>query len=752
MKKLLSLLLSAILIFTYIPCVNAAYTAEDNVYTWDLTDITDDINYVESDFKSGTAYEYNGLTIQGKNSASVINENGVKIGKASSKWGYISYTPSYDGKLTVTATIGKSGNYYSKIIVSSTSSITYDTSEVVITGTATGSFSGEIYLEANTTYTLSEIPTTSKMTLNNTFADNMLIQRDKPIILKGTCENVQGATITLQNDNDESDLQTTTIELNDLTQWKTTLNAVSNYTDTYTLTITPQSDYDGAEKIVISNIIFGDLYLCGGQSNMVVTASVYKDMGIDYTAEQLATQYDNIRFLDLSTKHTYSSEEKEDIVASASWNILKSGGVPATAYSFAEKLYNETNIPVGIIVSSVQGSYISQWLPNTGIDSNNKTKNLYNTEIYPFRDMQLSGILWYQGESDSRAIDTYKDKLKNLISLYRGLFANTDDVPFYFVSIVRCGAYEEDNTMFDYMSEVRAIQAEVYSELKGELDNFGIIPTLDLYGNKENDPSYSGTWGISRGNARSSIHSGQKPIIAERAVNWVLSDIYEYENINTLGPVYKSKTVSDDKLIVEFECSGNLKLMDIEQYSDNDAEKKRTEYGIDPSKPQEFEIAGEDGVYYRADAELDGNKVILNSTKVSSPVNFRYGYTGRNGDAYIECPNLTDDTCLPALVVSTAYGTTGDDTVEPSATPTATPSAEPTATPTATPSAEPTAAPTTAPTDVPSESPTPSPSKEPADEPQIKNGRIVYSADFSDSDTSKWTDSKSTLSIKRGRN
>lgn len=732
MKKVLSLLLAAICVLMSVPCVNAAYTTENDVYTWDLKDITEEIGYDETAFQGGASYSYNGLKIVGMNSASAINENGVKIGKVSNKWGYIEYTAPADGTLSVTANIGKSGSYYSKIFVS-TSSTSTDAAGVVIAGSATGSFSGETGLDEGTTYyiynnssasayiesitfTPGEKPIIPTMTLNNTFSDNMLIQRDKPIILKGSCEYVQSAEITLQNDNNEADTRTKAVDLNGLTEWKAELEALSNYTDTYTLTITPRSEYEGAKPIVISNIIFGDLYLCAGQSNMVASASDYKTMGIDYTSEQLSAKHDDIRCLDLANKHTYSSSVKETIVDTASWKVLQSGSIPAVAYSFAEKLNSETGIPVGIITSSVKGTYISQWLPNIGIDSNNKNKNLYNTGIYPFRDMQLSGILWYQGESDSRESDKYKDKLKNLINTYRNLFANTEEVPFYFVSIVRCGTFEED-TMFEHMSDVRAIQAEVYSELKEELGNFGIIPTLDLYGNKENDTTYSDKWGISRGNARSSIHPGQKPIIAERAVNWVLRDIYGQENINTIGPVYKSKSSADGKLTVEFECTGNLKLMDTEQYSDNDAAAKRAEYGIDETKPQEFEIAGEDGVYYRAEAELDGNTVILSSDKVANPINFRYAYLGRNGDAYIECPNLTDDTNLPALVASTAAGTSGD---EP----------------------ESSAAPTTEP-----DTPTAEPTKEPAEEPEITNGRIVYSEDFSDSDISAWTDAKSVLSV-----
>lgn len=718
--------------------VSASYTEDNDVLTWDLTDIAGEIDYDETAFQNGAVYEYNGLTIAGKNSSSSIDENGVKIGKVSNQWGYIEYTPQSTGILSVTAEIGRSGSYYSKIYVETSATETSGTH--IAGGESTGEAVGKKILEAGVTYyiynnssasayiksltfTPDDSPVLPELTLNNTFSDNMLIQRDKPVVLKGTCSSIDSAVITLQNDNDPSDRQEKTITLSGSYDWRAELEPVSNYDDTYTLTITPSGSE--VDTIVIENIIFGDLYLCAGQSNMVASASDYKNMGIDYTSEQLGTEYSDIRYLSLTNNHSYSASPKENIV-NVSWKVLESGGIPAVAYSFAEKLYSETGIPVGLLISSVKGTYISQWLPNTGIDSNNTGKNLYNTGIYPFRDMQLSGILWYQGESDSRAHEVYKDKLISLIHTYRELFANTEEVPFYYVSIVRCGTYEEKDGMFEHMSFIRAMQTEVYKQLETELDNFGIIPTLDLYGNWENDTSFSNTWGTSRGNARSTIHPGQKPVIGQRAAGWVLKDVYGRETLNdgtpiiTTGPIFKSAVSENGKIFAEYECTGDLKVMDAEQYSDEEAASKREQYGIDETKPQEFEVAGTDGVYYRADAELDGNKVIISSESVPEPVSFRYAYTGRDGDAYIECPNLTDESGLPALVTAAEVTASSD-----------------------------------APTDAPAPTGTPDTTDAPADttdspgvsEPVINGGRVLFAEDFSEGAYDTWEGRTSALSI-----
>ena len=89
MKKSISMLLLAAMAmsaFTAVPLdAGAAYSESRMVYEWSLTDIAEEIGYNESAFRDGSAvYEYNGLTITGKNSNASINSDGVKFTKISS--------------------------------------------------------------------------------------------------------------------------------------------------------------------------------------------------------------------------------------------------------------------------------------------------------------------------------------------------------------------------------------------------------------------------------------------------------------------------------------------------------------------------------------------------------------------------------------------------------------------------------------------------------------------------------------------
>ncbi len=650
---------------------------------YDLTSLTDNIEYNEADFQSGTPYTYINLTVTGGSSAAKIDTNGVKFTKQTSTQMYFTYTATEDGTLKVTADLGYSGSYYSKIYVDTDLG---KRSNLVIDGTADDMASGETTVEAGKTYyiynatsaptvfksielyTDSATPKVPELSLYNIYGDNMMLQRNAKFTLNGRYKHVSGIEVSLKNNTTGNVEQIKQAVLGNNLTWNVELDAVSNYTDTYTISLTPTDE--GGETVTLSNVIFGDVYFLGGQSNTVREIGFYKTLGIDYTDEYVNTS--NIRMLDITggkkisgdnTGELKSSTPSDEFLVGESityeiapqWTAftedLDYENVSALAYSFVTKLYEQTNIPVGIIATGYDGTEIAQWLPDSGTC-------FYNSRIYPFRSFNLSGILWYQGESDRNMdtpLETYKEKLTQLIHHYRELFANTDDVPFYYVSIPRTSGNATDPqnpeigaTANAKLALIRQAQTEVYTELSKTEDNFGIVPMLDIYGNKNYDAPNNGS---ENGNNRKGFHVGQKPLAAQRLVNWVLKDLHG-QDVKAIGPVYRSGISQNGKIILTYECDGDLRLLDKEHFTDSMAESRFTEYGIDTSTVQEFEIAGEDGVYYRANAELNGNTVILYNDNVKTPVYFRYAHTGYGGDTYIECPNLTDESGMSALVTA----------------------------------------------------------------------------------------------------
>ena len=197
-----------------------------------------------------------------------------------------------------------------------------------------------------------------------------------------------------------------------------------------------------------------------------------------------------------------------------------------------------------------------------------------------------------------------------------------------------------------------------------------------------------------------------------------IKDIYG-KDVYSHGPIYKSSKLKDGKIIVIFDCSGQLKIMPSAQYTDTIGEEKISGGEINPNILNEFEIAGEDGVWHTAQAEITAdNQITVSSEQVPNPVKVRYC-----GTDYPESPNLTDASGLPSYVFEKTAENSGDTEETPSPIPT------PTSMPTVSPSPTPTIAPSA------SQSPLPSPTTEPTvSASPTPNITATYKFDFGSSE------------------
>lgn len=638
----------------------------DGIYDWSFDEYVEEWSGYAGADKTDTYITnmYKGLQLsiawQTDSNHDKVTSEGI-YWRGASEGRYIHITPPQDGILVVEGEGGwKISNSVSGASLGTTKvRCTADTDYYIVPTKST--------TITHIQYITSSAKLVASARLNNMYGDNMLLQRNKAIKLDGFSEYAEGVSVTLANDNNSEDTQTVTATVSNDT-WNVTLEEVSNYTDTYTLTVIPQRDATAAESetTTVKNIKFGDLYLCGGQSNMqwhlihFMGMEGYPEYATDdYSKEEIDNcENSDIRILQLPNSEKYSDTTHSKPCASIAdgclWRELSADTVynyyiPATVYSIATKLNAQTGVPIGILSTAVGGTTIAQWLENTNIDNYNKNKNWYNGRIYPLRNFAISGIFWYQGCSDkNNGTEYYSDKMTKLITSYRNLFGN-EQLPFYYVQLARNGIVYPDTTSTQSddntgMREVRQAQTDVYLNMRDKT-NLGFVSLLDLYGTKEYVSSKKNT----NSNARVNYHTGQKPVVAQRLVDLALSDIYGMDKhkdgttIYTHGPLYKSHTSKGNELIVEFECNGDLSLMETEQYSDNHSPEVWETISIDTSKIQEFEIAGDDDIYYKADAEISGNKIILKSEFVDNPISVRYAYS-----AYPECPNLTDESGLPA--------------------------------------------------------------------------------------------------------
>lgn len=459
------------------------------------------------------------------------------------------------------------------------------------------------------------------------FSDNMILQAEKPVTVWGEASKLCEVEVSLENDLGGGVKRTVKPDNN--SKWSAELGTFSSG-GSYTLTVKSED-----RTIEYKNITFGDIWLCTGQSNM----DYYMAAGAE-TAEELkrpdVVKNANIRLLNLWNKGMSGAAAPIDNppVGNTAWqemNVDSAAYCSAVGYYFAREIFEATKEPVGIINVAVGDTEINRWI-NRGDKYGSFTStdgDLYNNRIKPFEDLQIKGIILYQGEADQYRThlteEEYSDAMAGLVDNYREMWG--EDLPFYWAQLTR---YRVDESV------VREGQRIALSKVKNQT-NIGMIVLNDLIGNYK----------AKTGSCRNDIHPWGKKIVAERFASYAKRDCYG-ENTAVSGPVYKSLQIDGAELVLTFECDGKLRVMQKERYADKITDKKIKKEKIDTSKPMEFEIAGEDETFYPAEARLDGKNVVLSSDKVKEPLYARYAW-----GAYPEMPNLTDDTGLPTATFDT---------------------------------------------------------------------------------------------------
>ena len=215
----------------------------------------------------------------------------------------------------------------------------------------------------------------------------------------------------------------------------------------------------------------------------------------------------------------------------------------------------------------------------SAINQNEFPSLIYNSMIYPFIKTRISGVVWYQGESNVERAEEYEKTFPLLINSWREKFGK--NLPFYFVQLATFNNDGNSNEGCPW-AELRDAQTQALS-----LKNTGMAVTTDV-GNPTD------------------IHPRNKKPVGERLANLALKNgIY--------SPVLKSYTVKGDK--IEVTLTGKSMLIAKDQQS-----------------LRGFEIAGKDQVFYPATASIVNNKLVVTSDKVSNPTAVRYGWKADNSE------------------------------------------------------------------------------------------------------------------------
>jgi sialate O-acetylesterase len=201
---------------------------------------------------------------------------------------------------------------------------------------------------------------------------------------------------------------------------------------------------------------------------------------------------------------------------------------------------------------------------------------LFNGMVAPLRQMPCRGILWYQGESNAAKADEYKLLFPALISDWRRHFGQ-EHLPFLFVQLPNYAPGKD-------WAEFRDVQAEAL-----RLPATGMAVTIDI--GESND-----------------IHPRGKREVGRRLSLLALRDVYHVNCIEAEGPAVAGVEADGAALRIRFEHAK----------------------GLSPANGEllpAFELAGADGVFYPAEATVEGEAVRVASNRVAEPLSVRYSWT-----------------------------------------------------------------------------------------------------------------------------
>jgi len=288
---------------------------------------------------------------------------------------------------------------------------------------------------------------------------------------------------------------------------------------------------------IIDDVLFGDVFVCSGQSNMEMTVS----QALNATEEiEKSAYYKNIRLFTVGQQTTSPSTPLYEFrTIEQNWVAASPTTVGGPGYSyfsgvcwfFATNLYLQLQVPIGLVSSNWGGTRIQQWSSPTVLSGcsspvASSDSELWNAMIYPLLPMSINGALWYQGESNVGQPDLYSCLFPAMISDWRSNWQNSNnfDFGFYWVMLAAYTVSPGDTSLPQLRN----------SQLSGNtLSNVGMGSAVDL-----------GDLNSPYGN----IHPQDKESVGYRLQLQALKHSYN-QNILADGPLFLTATTNPTKPI-----------------------------------------------------------------------------------------------------------------------------------------------------------------------------------------------------------
>lgn len=458
--------------------------------------------------------------------------------------------------------------------------------------------------------------------LSKLFSDHMVLQQNQSMRVNGTADAEEKLAVSFRG-------QVVDVVADQDGKWSAVIGT-GPAGGPFQLEVASQSS---ATKVIFSDVLVGEVWLCGGQSNMT---DPIRESSISDQVIEAAKEFPAIRAFNVA--QNTSVQPLHDFANVEPWFCCAPEAVKdfsAIGYLFGRELNKQLDVPVGLICIGAEMTTLEAWTPyetlqqegsfdqllgywqERGEPNNpNRVANSYNAMVAPIAGFAFRGIIWYQGEANIGRGAQYRRMFPLMIQSWRKKLGQPH-CPFLFVQPT---PFRYSQHSVEALPEIWDAQFNTFKEL----DGLGMVVTTDLASEQANQPK-------------------QKLPIAKRLAGWAFSQCYSAALTDTQelarlsgdhrthalggdeigithaslatgqefvasGPLFKSARILDDRIVVKFDMTdGGLKL------------DRQSNHGIT--------ICGKDRNFVPARATVDGDQLIVFHPDIRSPIAVRYGWT-----------------------------------------------------------------------------------------------------------------------------
>lgn len=354
--------------------------------------------------------------------------------------------------------------------------------------------------------------------------------------------------------------------------------------------------------LTLTNVLIGEVWLCGGQSNMEMPLKGFKGQPVLGSNEAIIhSKNDQLRLYTVPRSSVTEPQEKSK---PSPWRAAEPEAVSnfsATGYYFGRLLQELLHVPIGLIHCSYSGSSIEAWMDAEALrqfadvkvpakgdtikQASRTPTTLFNGMLHPIEGYGIKGAIWYQGESNYDHPDEYATRLATLVKQWRTQWGE-GDFPFYYAQIA---PFDYTRTSTHKGGKYNsAFLRDAQRKAQDQIPNSAMAVLLDV-------------------GEETSIHPMHKEPGGTRLALLALAQTYGLKGFGAVSPGYESLAVKDKTAQVRFKNAPN----------------GLTSFGQDLAG---FEVAGADQKFYPAKATISGSVITVSAEAVPAPVAVRYAF------------------------------------------------------------------------------------------------------------------------------